>query len=81
MKGLPTGLYCVGLDYHVGYLYIVKNRLCFIHSNYFFNQVMAEDAELSNCFQSEQYVLAPITNNKELMINWLSQTTLAIHLD
>ncbi len=64
------GLYFVGLDNHVGYLYIKQGEFYFIHSNYIENRVMIEKALYAPAFQSNIYVLADITNNEALVEKW-----------
>lgn len=71
---IDTGLYFVGLDCHVGYLLYRKNRLIFLHSNYYLPNegVMAEFASVSGPFtNSMNYYIASISNNTELIKKWL----------
>lgn len=64
------GIYFVGLDNHVGYLYIKDQIPYFIHSNYIEDKVMIEKALFSPAFQSGVYVIAEISTNEELMERW-----------
>ncbi|MFT5860463.1 MAG: hypothetical protein ACI865_002576 [Flavobacteriaceae bacterium] len=64
------GLYFVGLDNHVGYLYIKNGTPYFLHSNYIEDRVQIQKAYYADAFQSDVYVLAEISTNKELMAKW-----------
>ncbi|NQY06601.1 MAG: DUF3810 family protein, partial [Flavobacteriaceae bacterium] len=72
------GLYFVGLSNHVGYLLIKDKELYFLHSSYYDNKVMIEDAVDSPCFLSEIYVIANLTNNKELLRKWILNTEIPV---
>ena len=72
------GLYFVGLDSHVGYLYIKHGEFYFIHSNYIENRVMIEKALTAPAFQSNIYVIAKITTNKELLEKWRKGETVTV---
>lgn len=69
-RDYEDGLYFVGLDNHVGYLYMKNKELYFIHSNYIDDKVMLEKAQYSAAFQSNVYVIAEITTNEELLAKW-----------
>jgi len=69
-RDYENGLYFVGLDNHVGYLYMKNKELYFIHSNYIDDKVMLEKAQYSAAFQSNIYVIAEITTNEELLEKW-----------
>lgn len=71
LQKLKPGLYFVGLDNHVGYLWINNNEVFFIHSNYFHNAVELEYAETSEPFVSENYVIANISSNDSLIKKWI----------
>ena len=71
IKNLSEGLYIVGLDNHVGYLYKHKGLSYFVHSSYVTDRVMIEYTNTSEAFPSSLYYLAPITANKELLEKWL----------
>lgn len=64
------GLYFVGLDNHVGYLYIKHGEYYFIHSNYIDDKVMIQKALTAPAFQSNVYVIAKITTNDLLLNKW-----------
>ena len=70
MKNYEDGIYFVGLDNHVGYLYKEAGTLYFIHSNYIEDRVMIEKAEYSLAFQSNVYVVAELSTNELLLEKW-----------
>lgn len=73
LENLEPGLYCVGLDYHVGFLLKRKDRYFFIHSTYFgADGVVIEPIETSPAFYSQTYYMSPITTNKVLIKDWLT---------
>ncbi|WP_430412512.1 hypothetical protein [Kordia sp.] len=72
------GIYFVGLSNHVGYVFIKNNELYFLHSSYYDNKVMIEKAETSPCFQSDIYVFAEITTNRNLVQKWIQNTQIPI---
>lgn len=72
LENLEAGLYCVGLDYHVGFLLKRKDRYFFIHSTYFgADGVVIEPIETSMAFYSQTYYLSPITTNMVLVRDWV----------
>lgn len=66
------GIYFVGLDNHVGYLYIKNQVPYFIHSNYIEDKVMIEPAADAPAFQSGVYVVAELSTNEALLERWRS---------
>jgi hypothetical protein len=70
-SSFTEGLYFVGLDSHVGYLYVYDNHAFFLHSNYMENRVMLEPISLSEAFSSSSYTLVKITGNLLLIKKWL----------
>lgn len=77
-RDYEDGLYFVGLDNHVGYLYMKNKELYFIHSNYIDDKVMLEKAAYSQAFQSKIYVIAEITANEELLEKWRKDETINV---
>lgn len=71
-RDYSDGIYFVGLDNHVGYLYIKDQIPYFIHSNYIEDKVMIEKAFYAPAFESGIYVIAEISTNEELMERWRS---------
>lgn len=66
------GVYFIGLDFHVGYIYKQGTNIYFIHSNYIENKgVMKEKIEDSKAIISDIYYISDITHNQKLMIKWL----------
>lgn len=74
------GIYFVGLDNHVGYLYLKDQIPYFIHSNYIEDKVMIEKADYSRAFVSNVYVIAEISTNEELMERWRSGQSVPVVL-
>lgn len=67
------GLYKVGLDYHVGYLYFTGTELYFLHSSYGGPvAVTVERVTDSPVFSSSAYHILDITHNRGLMKRWLT---------
>lgn len=75
---IKSGLYFVGLDNHVGYLWINNGIAYFIHSNYITGVVMTELATESDAFYSSVYYISEISKNRELMEKWLTRDTMLI---
>ena len=66
------GIYFIGLDFHVGYIYKSNQEVHFIHSNYIDNKgVMKETIENSKAVVSSKYFIVPITQNDNLIKKWL----------
>lgn len=70
METYSDGIYFVGLDSHVGYIYKEEGILYFIHSNYIEDRVMIEKAQYSPAFQSNIYVVAELSTNELLREKW-----------
>lgn len=73
LYNLDKGLYFIGLDNHVGYLYINRHNTYFIHSNYIEGKVMIEESENSEAFYSTNYYISKITGNNHLIEKWLKK--------
>ena len=66
------GIYFIGLDFHVGYIYKNNQEVYFIHSNYIENKgVMKETIENSKAIVSSKYYITSITHNDNLIKKWL----------
>jgi len=78
LQQLSSGLYVVGLDYHVGYLWINNNQYCFVHSSYVDGKVLSENALTSKAFVSRTYYFGKLTGNRSLMKKWLTNTRISI---
>ena len=69
---VADGLYCIGLDYHVGYLLKRDGRYFFIHSSYVgIDGVSIEPIEEAQAFYSQVYYLSAITSNKAFVKRWI----------
>lgn len=79
-KGLKNGLYCVGLDYHVGYLLKREGKYFFIHSSYVGTDgVTIEPIEESPAFYSQTYYIAALTTNPRWLKLWLNGERLLVN--
>lgn len=66
------GLYCIGLDYHVGFLLKRDGHYFFIHSSYVgIDGVSIEPIEEAQAFYSQVYYLTALTSNKKFVRSWL----------
>lgn len=74
-----NGLYFIGLDSHVGYLYVLNDGAYFLHSNYIEDRVMLEPIGLSEAFDSYNYCIVRITNNGLLMKSWILDTEIKVY--
>ena len=79
-RDYSDGIYFVGLDNHVGYLYIKNQIPYFIHSNYIQDKVMIQKAFYAPAFESGIYVIAEISTNEELMKRWRSGAAVPVVL-
>lgn len=79
VKKLDNGLYVLGLDSHVGFLYKTANQIKIIHSSYYGEIcVMEENAQTSLALQhSNSYVLG-LLNTKENLQKWKNNTIFKI---
>lgn len=70
VQKIGEGIYIVGLDRHVGFLYILKGKFRFVHSHgYLF--VLSEVPSLSPILRLSKYrVVGKLFNNK-IIIQWL----------
>ncbi|MBC6699190.1 hypothetical protein [Hymenobacter sp. BT190] len=74
MQQLGSGLYIVGLDFHVGFLLVQAGRVRFIHSTYLGKaQVVDEDATTSAALRSKYRVVGCISADAHLLESWLRQ--------
>lgn len=74
------GIYFIGLDFHVGYIYKNNQEVYFIHSNYINNKgVIKETIENSKAIVSSQYFIVSITHNDNLIKKWLLKEIVAIN--
>ena len=71
VQNLGDGIYIVGLDSHVGFLYVLKGKYRFVHSHgYLF--VLSEIPSLSPILRMSKYrVVGKLFNNK-MIEQWLN---------
>lgn len=73
IKGKGEGLYIVGLDCHVGYIYYWNGKMNFVHANYYQPKigVMSEPLIGRNPLNDSKYrVIGKIFDNK-MIENWI----------
>lgn len=71
-----NGLYIVGLDCHVGFVFKYNDTVKFIHSNYYEPEigVMSQDFEGNNPLDNSSYVVLGKILDKDALIKWLNQS-------
>jgi hypothetical protein len=81
---LKEGIHFIGFGYnHVGYVLKKKEQLFLIHSNYINREgVIIEVIEESEVFTYfNEFHLVPISTNRKLLENWLSNTNIKVVTD
>lgn len=79
---IEDGVYFIGYDaMHVGFLLKENQQLFLIHSNYFgLSQVEKESIETSKVFSiCKKFYIVPLSNNKELIHNWITNKVIKIN--
>lgn len=76
-KNYKEGLFLVGLDFHVSYLLYYHGEVFMIHSGKTPNKVVIENAEKTRSFRSNLYYIGEITNNDNLIIDWITDNYVA----
>lgn len=68
------GLYLVGLDCHVGYIYYHNSKMNFVHSNYYKKSigVMSEPLIGRNPLNDSKFKVIGKIMDKEMISNWIS---------
>lgn len=76
----PSGIYIVGLDTHVGYLWNTKNNLYFVHASYSGNKQVRKELwnESIVLGKSKLFVVGNLLDNIELMNHWIKGTPIAM---
>ena len=76
IEKLGAGLYVVGLDFHVGFLYHDGAEVYFIHSSYVEpSETIREKAASSPVLEATKYrVVGKISDDDALILKWLNQT-------
>jgi hypothetical protein len=70
------GLYIVGLDCHVGYIYYRNGKMSFVHANYYRPKigVMSELLIGYNPLNDSKYRVIGKIFDKEMVRNWILNT-------
>ncbi len=70
----PDGLYIVGLDTHVGFIYMKNDTIKFVHSNYYQPSigVMAQDFETDNPLNDSKYRVLGRLFDEQMIRNWIN---------
>jgi hypothetical protein len=72
------GMYFLGMDYHVGFVYKKNKEIHFIHSNYINKKgVCKETITASKAIFSSKYYIVNVSNNTALIKKWLLQETIS----
>ena len=75
IERLGAGLYVVGLDFHVGFLYHDGEEVFFVHSSYVEpSETIKEKAAASPVLEATKYrVVGKISDDDALILKWLDQ--------
>lgn len=67
------GLYIVGLDRHIGYIYYINGKMSFVHANYYRPKigVMSEPLIGRNPLNDSKYRVIGKILDKEMVRNWI----------
>lgn len=70
------GLYIVGLDRHIGYIYYIGGKMTFVHANYYRPKigVMSEPLIGRNPLNDSKYRVVGKIFGKEMVLNWMMDT-------
>ncbi len=73
MSSMGDGLYVVGLDYHVGFIYVKENEVYFLHSTYVDQScVLKEKGSESIVLESTRYrIVGKLLGSKDLVRKWV----------
>lgn len=73
LKSRGNGIYLIGLDCHVGFLYVKNEIIRFVHSNYFQPSigVMSESLETYNPLLTSRYRILGRLLDDKMIINWI----------
>ena len=71
----PDGLYIVGMDSHVGFLYRTGTKMRFVHSNYYQAQigVMSEELAGQNPLDDSGYLVIGRLFDDEMIRKWIEE--------
>lgn len=72
----PEGIYIVGLDTHVGYLWNTREELYFVHASYSGNRQVSKERWQESVVlgKSKLFVVGNLLDNLELMNHWIKGT-------
>jgi hypothetical protein len=75
IKGREDGLYIVGLDCHVGYIYKRGAEIKFVHASYYKPEqgVMMEELGSENPLKNSKYRVVGKILDAEMMRNWITR--------
>ena len=73
MESKGEGLYIVGLDSHVGYIYYINDKMSFVHANYYKPKigVMSEPLIGRNPLNDSKYKVIGKVFDKDMVRNWI----------
>jgi hypothetical protein len=73
IKSKGAGLFIIGLDYHVGFIYNDRNNIWFIHSKWANPKAVIKEnaAESGVLYYSKYRIVGKISNNKMMLDSWL----------
>jgi hypothetical protein len=73
IDGRDDGLYVVGLDCHVGFIYKKGNKIKFVHSSYYKKEVgvMSENLDTKNPLKDSKYRVVGRLLDDDMMKKWL----------
>jgi hypothetical protein len=73
MSQLGDGLYVVGLDYHVGFIFVKEKEVFFLHSTYVYpGCVIKEKASESIVLESTRYrIVGKLLGTREFVRQWI----------
>ena len=74
LKKSGNGLYIVGLDNHVGFIYVKNETMQFIHANYYEPEtgVMSQDLDSWNPLKHSKYRVIGKLMSKQMVVNWIN---------
>lgn len=76
----PEGIYIVGLDTHVGYLWNTRQELYFVHASYSGNKQVSKELwnESIVLGKSKLFVVGNLLDNVDLMNHWIKGTDIVM---
>jgi len=76
IKSRPNGLYVVGLDHHVGFIFKYNTLVRFVHSNYYHQYigVMSEELDSENPLKDSHYRIVGRIMEDKMIISWIENS-------